>query len=465
MRTLTIIDRLFVWLIFCHYLIYELVFFFYYDFAGGIVTPFVSAWKLAFPVVLFIYGCVARGPVLRRVIWPLAGYLIAFCLFLIWAVIPSILSPFGAASILEWLKLLPRALFFLGLVGFVLSKPKAFDLLIRILVGWAVICVVQYSILVISRGYETLYKFSGIPVSFAGPYGLLGNVSSLMTFPGLSFQIARLCGFWNEPSNASASLFAAFFFSRYLFQIHGAKRWRYASYVLFVGGVLCLSNAGYLAIAIALAFGSIVSRGWRVSSSFRRICLLAFGLTLILIAVFGRGYVAEKLPDNDWARAFVGARELNASGDSESDPYGGRIDLLTSVYAEVVKRPIGLGIPPFGRADVQNISATAPVYWLLATGIIGCVLLLLREGFAAMAAFQYSRRSLLVRTAAQAWIVVVVQQSVYGSWMNPLYFIVTTGLLTVAASHFGRDADISESQYNRLINVKAPASIYIQGSK
>ena len=82
-----------------------------------------------------------------------------------------------------------------------------------------------------------------------------------------------------------------------------------------------------------------------------------------------------------------------------------------------------------------------------------------------MAALQYSRRSLLAQTAAQAWIVVVVQQSVYGSWMNPLYFIVTTGLLSVAASPLGRDAGISESHYNRRINVNAPASVYIQGSK
>ena len=36
------------------------------------------------------------------------------------------------------------------------------------------------------------------------------------------------------------------------------------------------------------------------------------------------------MSDNDWARAFVGARELNASGASESDPYDGRIDLFTT---------------------------------------------------------------------------------------------------------------------------------------
>ena len=278
MLPLTLVDRLFVWLIFGHYLVYELVFFFYPEFLGGILVPLVAAWKLGFPVVLFFYGYVARWTVVRKLRLPVAGYVLAFALFLLWAAIPSLLSPYGIASFYEWLKLWPRALFFLGLLGFVLSKPRALILLMKIMVCWAVCCVIQYFMLVILRGYQSMHYYPGIPLEFAGTYGLLGNIASLMHFSGLPFPVVRLCGFWNEPSNASASLFVGFFFSRYLWLTEMRKGWRYASYFAFLGGMLCLSNAGYLAFALALAVGVSISTDWKLVSSLRRTLYLGVGV-------------------------------------------------------------------------------------------------------------------------------------------------------------------------------------------
>ncbi len=425
-QRLSLEDSLVIWLIFFHYLIYEVVFFFWYDFAGGIVAPFVTAWKLIFPVALLVYSGAPDPRVLARS-GPLRLYLLLFGAFLAWSIVPSLLSASGRTSLVEWLKLVPRLFFFVGLLAFVLKRPGAFISLLRLFVGWCVLMVAQYVVLVVSGAYANTITIPGVPGSFAGPFGLLGNITSLMALPGLPLPIVRLCGFWNEPSNASGSMFAAYFAANALHELQPERRWKNVSYVLFAGGLLCLSNAGYLAISIALLFGSFFQRSHNVWSKIRRGALFLVGVCFVLIGVFGRTYISTYMPDNDIARALVGVRgDLDEIKSGDFDASGGRILLLSQAVETIAKSPQGIGIVVGGDSGMDTLSASAPVMWLTTTGLLGLMLLLGREAAVFVAVVNAARRSPLSVLAAQAWIVVSVQHTSYGSWMNPIYFMMVT---------------------------------------
>ena len=205
--------------------------------------------------------------------------------------------------------------------------------------------------------------------------------------------------------------------------------WRYASWAFFIAGFLCLSNAGYIAISIALLFGAFLSDDRRWTAWFLRGAALLFAGSLVLAGFFGRTYVAENMPDNDLARAFVGLRgnidEIKSGG---TDLSGGRTQLVSVALEQVARRPIGIGIVPGGDSMTVAISASAPISWLASTGILGLLLLLLREGTVVAAAVTNARRSPVVMAACQAWIALSVQHMAYGSWMNPIYFILVAGI-------------------------------------
>jgi hypothetical protein len=242
----------------------------------------------------------------------------------------------------------------------------------------------------------------------------------MMWFPGFPVPILRLCGFWNEPSHASASAFAAFFLARYVGLISGNGFWRKASYGALVAGVLALSNAGYFALGSALLIGALFGVG-RLSASraFRLALILPLAAGLLWIVIFGRTYVSDHLSENVWARAITGVRILDSQ---EADPSGGRVDVMHMTVATAEKTLIGVGMQEVGSDGITG-SGAAPLLWLLLTGFPGLLLILGRETILIHASVSLLRRVPVMMPLVQALIVIMAQHLAYGSWMNPNYFI------------------------------------------
>src|SRR6185503_12023894 len=95
---------------------------------------------------------------------------------------------------------------------------------------------------------------------------------------------------------------------------------------------------------------------------------------LLASMIFVRGYVAENYPDNIWLRAVAGARDVSVDADQTS----GRLDLAKMTLEKSASTIIGEGIQEVGASGISG-SASAPLFWLLLTGIPGLVLLLARE--------------------------------------------------------------------------------------
>ena len=88
-----------------------------------------------------------------------------------------------------------------------------------------------------------------------GPFGLLGKTQARIGF--LDPPFIRMNGFWREPSNLSGAAFAAFFISRFIYKKENKKFWLVSSLICLFSGFLALSNAGILALGIALAINKI----------------------------------------------------------------------------------------------------------------------------------------------------------------------------------------------------------------
>jgi hypothetical protein len=432
MHALSYSDKVVVFFAFCHYLIYELVFFFSIGFLGGAINRPVSLWKVFFPVFLLLYCSKIKAPKVDRVIDSTINYNLIFLLFLAYLSVPSIFSPDGFESVFEWLKLFPRFIFWVAIYQLFSKRLLAFEALIKMVVVWSLFSVFQYAILVFTNGYNNIFIFDGVPVEFAGVYGLLGNVNSIMYFPGVSFGVVRLCGFWNEPSNASASIFVSYFYANYLFNSTGEKIWRISAYILLIGGFLCLSNAGYLSIGIAISFGVFLKNRSGFGERLLAFVILAIGLFLISVALLGRFFVADFGLENTWLKAAVGSREVTEESKDINQLSGGRLSLAEEIVSDILVRPLGFGVPVASEFGEFKNSASAPIMWLRSGGIIGFILIISRELMVVLLGGNMVKRSLEGRLLFQAWIVVVVQQSVYGSWMNPLYFIATASLFGMA---------------------------------
>lgn len=425
-RAITYGEKLVVYLIFAHYLVFELVFFFSYDFLGSLV-PVMTIWKTAFPVCLLAYAVnSSRNPFHRRE--SLALYTVLFALLLALTAVASFFNTDTVSSMYEWFKLAPRLIFFIATVAFFATRPAAIVLFTKAIVAWSSFSVLQYSLLVVTGGYRYTTVFSGMPAIFAGPLGVLGNITSTMNFPGIPFPILRLCGFWNEPSNACGTLFAGFFLGHFLYGAGEAKFWKTFGNISLVGGVATLSNAGYAAIACALAFGAFFQKaeGWAIIG---RVAALIAAVILVFLGFFGRTFVAQSMPDNEFAKALVGVRvDFENVSIDEYDPFSGRLDLIAMAVENVKSHPFGIGVVTSGNS-IDSLSASAPVVWFTYAGFFGLLVLVMREGVLAVHAAKTSRRSVLALRLSQAWIVVLVQQASYGIWMNPLYMILSALVL------------------------------------
>ena len=202
--------------------------------------------------------------------------------------------------------------------------------------------------------------------------------------------------------------------------------WRLASYAGFVAGALTLSNAGYFALGSAVFFGFFLGSGnLDARRMIRLFVLLPVAVALLGTALFGRIYVSENLSDSTVARAITGTREVRM------DPSSGRLSVMDMTFAEIETNLIGVGIQKVGSEGIGG-SATALLLWLLLTGVPGLILLIARDGVLLV-----SERSLLLKQPdmlplIQALIVVITQKGVYGSWMNPNYFILAAMVLILS---------------------------------
>lgn len=386
---------------------------------GSDLAAVVFFLKLTIPVVLLAVVPLRRSPMASR---PFLGYAVASVMFIAWLSIPTL----AGGSPIEIVKLLPRFVFGLAVFALFSESRAAFITFSKL---WVVntLVVLGASVLMYGTGGH-LRPTAVADIPFAGPIPFFMNVGATVWVPTLGTSYVRLTGYFKEPSNASAVFFSAYFLSRYLAS-EAHARWRLAQLPCLFAGVASLSNAGFLAFGLALGVGVIQARpdvGWGRAVA-ARITVPVIAGALVAFAVLGRVLAQEVLGHNDWFRLATGLRQIDPTGDVTA----GRLEIARNVLSSVVYSPLGVGLDNFVAGDNTHVSATAPLFWLYYGGLPALVLLIARE-------VQALRGGLRLRGDAgemavfQAFIVVLGQGLVYGTWMNPTYFIFAAAVLGLA---------------------------------
>jgi hypothetical protein len=193
-----------------------------------------------------------------------------------------------------------------------------------------------------------------------------------------------------------------------------------------VAGFLTLSNAGYLAIGGSIFAIYFLETGRQKKLNFvKQFFFLFLGIILIWFSLFSRSYFSSQSTEFKLIYAISGA---NMTEDDNYDPSSGRVDLLEDALKTTSKNIIGAGIQPTDAKGLKS-SASAPIFWFVMTGFPGLFLLILMQFalFAKIRSKISENHSLIF--LVQALIVVMVQQLVYGSWMDPNYLILTSAVL------------------------------------
>jgi hypothetical protein len=291
----------------------------------------------------------------------------------------------------------------------------------------------------------------------------------------------QLTGFWLEPSNAAAFLFMASFLAWGLYVTVQEKIWMIASGMCCLGGICTFSNGGYFAVGLALLAGYTIKfiRSPKsetllliLSRAAKYHILMMLSIFLILFSLFGRYIVIKYLPDNIPLKAIAGVRGGllsptytvkpatisdtmvgNQAGDvarpiaavkpvTINDTMVGRIELVKQIITDrnLYKNIVGEGFRIPGQDDKGRgvvVSASAPMMWLKFTGVIGLIILLLRELQIITFFGNHSSPSTFQLQIFQAWIVLFFQNIAYGTWMAPLYFL----LIALVFSSLNRGKD------------------------
>lgn len=401
--------RIMTILIFFEWLIYENVLLIEADhYLGTVFLLLIFAYKVIFPFLLLIFSGLPFRRLLNRA--TISIYLGAFALFLGWSIIPSLIS----GSIISWVKLIPVFVLSIAVLSFFSKYPEEFTFFAKCHIINVLTALSQYAAI------NTFHIYEGpTPDSLTGPYGILGLTFSKFYLPGLDNPVIRLCGFWKEPSNAAGSAFAAFYMGRYLVKNKEKIIWGLFGFLCLITGFLTLSNAGYLAIGAAFFFGVAITfrKGGPVLIFLKVITVFPILILLVWLSLFSRKYIAEKGIDDPVIMAIAGVRTA-ATDDKEYDASSGREDLAKAAIEDTKRNIIGKGVQITGDGGI-GAPAGAPLFWLALTGFPGLFLLLVRELAVIGTAVRKARRSAQYRYLAQAYICIIVQQSVYGSWMDP----------------------------------------------
>lgn len=421
---LTLVDKTVAVGIFLYWQIYENVVFLYPENFGGIAfLGLVYFFKLAFPILLFVYASI-NGLVIPKPL-EVKIYIFLFLAFLMWSVVPT----FIWGDLLSWIKLLPLIFFFCSALSIFIRRPHIVLFVIKLIIAVSIYSLFQYMSVIITGIYESRVPGS---ISLTGPLGLFGVTSGNFYLPGLDNPIIRLSGFWKEPSNASGVNFACFFLARYLYKIENKSKWYYISFVSLIAGFLSLSNTGYLAFACG-GLVSVILNFRRFSVGQKCVSIVLFTpilMGLLWLALFSRSYLSSTKSENNFLLAIAGVR-VNSYDDSNYDPSSGRLELLESVLEGGIKSITGEGVQQVGDNSKLVVPASAPFFWLALTGYIGFVLIILREIFVFLGILRLNKLHITSIYIIQAYVVVLVQQSIYGVWMDPNYLIMVAFVLSL----------------------------------
>ena len=400
--------------IFIEYLVYENVIFVFPDYYGGSLMKYiVYAYKILFPLILFQFWKFPLDEFRRNK--NLQNFTIFFTLFILWSIVPTL---FGG-NIFSYVRLFVLLFFFIGFVGFINKNPKAIDFIFKLLIVYIVLTFLQYLFVVGLGYYETLPDRD-----LTGPYGILGNTRARIGFFDPPF--IRMTGFWREPSNFSGAAFASFFTSIYLYKKESKSLWKISSYICLISGFLALSNAGFLSLGIALAISELYSRKKRtLSRYFRLIVISSFALFFIAFALYSRIYLTENSVENKYLRALAGVRTLS---DKNYDASSGRIEGYSKVLNYINQNPFGIGVQITGANGIPA-PAGALFFWLYLAGIPGITLLVFRDYNVAKKIMTLIKNDNLFKYPCLAFIVIYIQQSLYGSWLDPNFLIFSTIIL------------------------------------
>lgn len=420
-------DKLAVLVIFLYWLAYENIIFFNASVFGVAMLALTNAIKILIPFGLLAYAGMQIKLIRNKYV---ATYLLCFVAFLVWIGMVTLVN----GDLIEWFKVLPRFLFFMAALSMFYREPETFYFLAKLVIWYVIFALIQYVLTYVTGAYNHPVE---VTYTSAGLSGLYANITAMMFFPSFNVPIIRLAGFWNEPSNASGSAFAAFFLARLLYEKEGMKKWKYASYACLLAGLLCLSNVGYFAFGMALGAGVLLNRGagFRPARFIYVAIVLIVAIFAIWLTFFGRAYVQENYVDNDILRAIVGLRELNIDGAHDQ-----RFAIMGDTVNRVLDNAFGAGLTVIETKDVM-VSASAVIYWFMVGGFLGLVLLLFREIVLACACYKLAETNTEYRYLIQALVVVMSQHLSYGSWMNPNYFFLAAAVISIAAK--GKNQQIS----------------------
>jgi hypothetical protein len=363
------------------------------------------------------------------------NFILCYFLFILWSLVPSLFGGNPEDSIEQWLKFLSRFIFCVLASRFLLVNESVLRLVMKAFVITGLFSFLQY-IAVWFFKFTGIFSFSSFEMGrgiYFGPYGILGNVGSAMSFPSLGF-IYRFHGFWLEPSRASGFMIACYFLSMNLFYLERKIFWKRAAFVSLIAGFLCFSNAGYLAIGVAMLFGFFMNFLTGKASVFNFGIKAGIAGILVFLALFGRTYVAENFIEYDIARAVAGVRGGSCAGTTcggvnySVNPSDGRLVGYKKNLSIVNEHPLGLGIRVTGKNDkktgLTDTGGNAIIQWLLYTGYIGLFILLLRELQVFLYAIKYVKKNKSIMYLTQAWIALFIQNLLYGNIMTPAYLLI-----------------------------------------
>ena len=198
----------------------------------------------------------------------------------------------------------------------------------------------------------------------------------------------------------------------------------------FLSGFLALSNAGYFALALGILVWIFLDK--ESVNSFKviivKVLILVFTIFIVWLAFFGREYVQSNGIDGVFIRSLVGLRDVDVE-----DVYSGRFVLLQNIIEFVANNPMGSGLL-HSNGDVKD-SASAIVQWFLVGGVLGLVLIILREVTLYAAAIKLTRKERGSVFIVAALAVVMGQHLSYGSWMNPSYLTLAAAIIAFNARH------------------------------
>lgn len=407
-------------LVFIYWISYENTFFFEAGSFGPIAVFIANFIKLVIPVVLILMNGIPKFPIKSHVFY----YVFIFCLFIFYALLPTLVS----GDLVEYLKLFPRLIFFIAILK-LFHKIENIVLLSKLIIGYVVFTFFQH---VIGYTFRVLNIDLGVieygNLMWHGPLGVFGNLNIVTSFFG--FPFIQLRGFWNEPSNASGAIFSTYFLVKFLNEYCDQKLPKFVIVVVLLAGFLTFSLIGFISFFVAFLYG--VYFEYKRSRNFLKFIRYSPIFILLLLYIFSRSILANGKNDNEFLLAITGAHKIVDKQDV--DVSGGRFDVINGDIKTLQKYPFGIGVQNVigkvqgivpGNVIAENISASAPIFWLVLTGYLGLFLLLLRDFFLFRVGWINTKYSKQVQYLFQAFLCFFIQNLSYGTFMTGYYFILS----------------------------------------